>query len=188
MLNIKTIRKIKVPKNIIIKTKARKISVTGRLGNLSRNFERNQISIRYFEKKKLIVLLVWMTGKKELAKLNTIASHISNMIIGVSIGFEYVLQPIYAHFPINISITDDGYSLEIRNFLGEKRVRKIYMGVGVKIKKSESKKDEISVFGNDINLVSLSAATIQQSCQAKNKDLRKFLDGIYIVNKKNLIN
>ncbi|CAC27006.1 60S ribosomal protein L9 [Guillardia theta] len=186
MLTIKTIRKIKIPKNVKIKTKARKISATGSLGSIIRSFEKTQISIRYFEKKKEIILLLWMAGKKQLAKLNTIASHITNMIVGVSLGFEYILQPIYAHFPINLSITDDGSCLEIRNFLGEKRIRKIYMGQGVKIKKNEAKKDEISVFGSDLNLVSLNAASIQQSCQAKNKDLRKFLDGIYIIMKKNL--
>jgi hypothetical protein len=29
---------------------------------------------------------------------------------------------VYAHFPINASITNDNKSIEIRNFLGEKKV------------------------------------------------------------------
>merc|ERR1712070_1172841 len=41
-------------------------------------------------------------------------------------------------------------------------------------------KDQIELQGNDIELVSRSAALISQACTVKNKDLRKFLDGIYV--------
>ena len=34
--------------------------------------------------------------------------------------------------------------------------------------------------GNDIENVSRSAALIHQVCLVKNKDIRKFLDGIYV--------
>ena len=37
--------------------------------------------------------------------------------------------------------------------------------------------------GNDIDLVSNSAALIQQATTVKNKDIRKFLDGIYVSEK-----
>ncbi len=33
------------------------------------------------------------------------------------------MRLVYAHFPININIVEDGKVVEIRNFLGEKRVR-----------------------------------------------------------------
>lgn len=36
----------------------------------------------------------------------------------------------YAHFPININIADEGKLVEIRNFLGEKRVRSVNMYPG----------------------------------------------------------
>ena len=50
-----------------------------------------------------------------------------NMIKGVTKGFEYKMRLVYAHFPINANITDDGGIVEVRNFLGEKRVRIVKM-------------------------------------------------------------
>jgi hypothetical protein len=48
----------------------------------------------------------------------------------VSQGFEYKLRLVYAHFPININIANEGALVEIRNFLGEKRVRSVNMYPG----------------------------------------------------------
>ena len=73
--------------------------------------------------------------------------------------------------------------MEIRNFLGEKRVRRIEMLEGVTIDKNENSKDELIINGNDVEMVSLSAALINQSCMVRNKDIRKFLDGIYVSEK-----
>ena len=50
-----------------------------------------------------------------------------NLIKGVSAGFEYKMRLVYAHFPINVNIEDGGKLVEIRNFLGEKRVRAVNM-------------------------------------------------------------
>lgn len=91
---------------------------------------------------------------------------------------------VYAHFPINVNITDDGKTVEIRNFIGEKLVRRVKMLEGVKVVQSTGgTKDEIVLTGNDVEKVSQSAATIQQSTTVKNKDIRKFLDGIYVSEK-----
>jgi len=54
---------------------------------------------------------------------------------------------------------------------------------GVTILRSEKVKDELILDGNDIELVSRSAALINQKCHVKNKDIRKFLDGIYVSDK-----
>ncbi len=97
------------------------------------------------------------------------------------------MKSVYAHFPINIITLDEGKKIEIRNFLGEKKVRQVYMAKDVFCKKNESVKDEIMVYGNDLDLVSISAAKIQRSCLVKNKDIRKFLDGIYVSNKGQVI-
>merc|ERR1712079_233239 len=95
-------------------------------------------------------------------------------------GFRYRMRLVYAHFPINAQIVNGGKKIEIRNFLGEKIVRAIDMLGDTKISKSDSTKDEIILEGTDIDNTSRSAALIHQSCLAKNKDIRKFLDGIYV--------
>ena len=53
---------------------------------------------------------------------------------------------------------------------------------GVKVLKKDAK-DEIALEGNDITKVSLSAARVQQSTLVRNKDIRKFLDGVYVSQK-----
>ena len=94
--------------------------------------------------------------------------------------YEYKMRLVYAHFPININIIDNGSALEIRNFLGEKRLRKIKMRTGVKVIKSEEVKDEISIQGINLETVSQSASLIHQNTLVRRKDIRKFLDGIYV--------
>jgi large subunit ribosomal protein L9e len=120
--------------------------------------------------------------RKALASIRTCTSHVQNMITGVTKGFEYKMRLVYAHFPININIDGKGDKVEIRNFLGEKRVRVVHMLPGVKIERSDVK-DELVLTGNDIELVSRSCALIHQICLVKHKDIRKFLDGIYVSGK-----
>ena len=53
-----------------------------------------------------------------------------NLFKGVTYGFQYKMRLVYAHFPINANIEEDGKLIEIRNFLGEKRVRIVRMLAG----------------------------------------------------------
>ena len=63
------------------------------------------------------------------------------------------MKAVYAHFPINITVSKNGTLVEVRNFLGEKYVRRVRMRPGVTCANS-SVKDEIILEGNDIELVS----------------------------------
>lgn len=126
-----------------------------------------------------VVFTVWHGARKHVACLRTIRSAVENMIIGVTKGFLYKMKLVYAHFPINAIPSSDGESVEIRNFLGEKVARQCPMLPGTTIALSDVK-DELILQGNDIENVSQSAASITDKCRVKNKDIRKFLDGIYI--------
>ena len=122
---------------------------------------------------------VWMGKRATLAAIRTMCSLVQNMITGVTKGFQYKVRMVYAHFPVNVAIENGNKTVEIRNFLGEKRVRRIAMLDGVKVDRS-TVKDELCITGNDLELVSRSAALCGQACLVKNKDIRKFLDGCYV--------
>ena len=97
------------------------------------------------------------------------------------------MRLVYAHFPINVAVVNKDTRVEIRNFLGEKVVRVVDAKEGVTVKRSSDVKDEIVLEGNDIKCVSGTAALIQQICAVKRKDIRKFLDGIYVSYKGNVV-
>merc|ERR1712146_628721 len=123
---------------------------------------------------------MYFAKSKQISMLRTVCSHIQNLFDGVEKKFEYNMRLVYAHFPINATITNGGKTLELRNFLGEKLVRTVHMLEGVTIAKSDTIKDELIVTGADIDTTSRSAALIRQSCLVKDKDIRKFLDGVYV--------
>ncbi|EPB73443.1 ribosomal protein L6 [Ancylostoma ceylanicum] len=110
----------------------------------------------------------WFGVRKEIAAIRTVCSHIQNMIKGVTKGYRYKMR-------------------SIRNFLGEKIVRRVPLPDGVTAALSTAQKDELIIEGNDIQLVSQAAARIQQSTTVKEKDIRKFLDGIYVSEKTTIV-
>merc|ERR1712244_178014 len=171
-----------IPPEIEATVKSRKVTVKGPRGVLRREFKHLAVDIRK-EGKNKIVVEKWFGIKRELAAVRTVCSHIENMFKGVIKGYQYKMRSVYAHFPINIAIADNNTTVDVRNFLGEKFNRTVRMLPGVTCVASAAQKDELILEGNDIELVSRSAALIQQSTTVKKKDIRKFLDGIYVSEK-----
>ncbi|KAK6636069.1 60S ribosomal protein L9 [Polyplax serrata] len=177
---------VKIPKDVRVTAKSRLITVKGPRGVLRRSFKHLTLDI-YMVNKSSIKVEKWFGTKKELASVRTVCSHIENMIKGVTKGFQYKMRAVYAHFPINCVTTDNNRVLEIRNFLGEKYIRKVKMSKGVTVINSPKQKDELIIEGNSLENVSRSAALIQQSTTVKNKDIRKFLDGLYVSEKTTVV-
>ena len=63
------------------------------------------------------------------------------------------MRCVYAHFPINLNIIEDGKKIEVRNYIGQKNNRLVTLREGVIVRPSGNK-DEICVEGNDIEAVS----------------------------------
>jgi len=173
---------VKVTEGVTVKVNARTVTCVGPRGKLTRSFKHLALDMQMIKKDELQVNK-WFGKKKEIAAVRTVCSHVSNMIRGVTKGFEYKMRTVYAHFPINCVTSENNTVVEIRNFLGEKFIRKVRMMKGVTVLNSTAQKDELILSGNDIEAVSQSAAFIQQSVKVKNKDIRKFLDGIYVSEK-----
>ncbi|XP_071725239.1 large ribosomal subunit protein uL6 [Rutidosis leptorrhynchoides] len=175
-----------IPEGVKIKVNAKVIEVEGPRGKLVRSFKHLNLDFHLITEEdgqRKLKIESWFGTRKTSAAIRTALSHVENLITGVTKGYRYKMRFVYAHFPINASITNNNAGIEIRNFLGEKKVRKVDMLEGVTILRSEKVKDELVLDGNDIELVSRSCALINQKCHVKNKDIRKFLDGIYVSEK-----
>merc|ERR1712088_958778 len=147
----------------------RVVTIKGPRGSLSRSFRHLAVDI-FMPDAKSITVEKHFGKRKELAAVRTVCSIIQNAITGVMRGYKYKMRAVYAHFPINCAISENGSLVEVRNFLGEKFIRKVRMHEGVTCENSKE-------------AVSQSVALIQQSTTVKNKDIRKFLDGLYISEK-----
>merc|ERR1719222_976731 len=147
-----------------ISIKSKIVEVTGKHGTLTRDFKHLPIELWTAASGHEVRAHMYFAKSKQLSMLRSVCSHISNLFDGVEKKFEYRMRLVYAHFPINATITNGGSTIELRNFLGEKRVRIVNMLPGVKVDKSTGTKDELIVTGTDIDLTSRSAALIRQSC------------------------
>eukprot|EP01112_Ceratiomyxa_fruticulosa_P006926 TRINITY_DN1787_c0_g1_i2.p1 TRINITY_DN1787_c0_g1~~TRINITY_DN1787_c0_g1_i2.p1 ORF type:complete len:192 (-),score=26.97 TRINITY_DN1787_c0_g1_i2:188-763(-) len=179
---IRSTKYVTIPKGVSIKIESRTVVVKGPRGSLTKDFKHLSADISLVKVSGVLKLKVevWFGGRYELACIRTVCSHIENLITGVTKGYEYKMRFAYAHFPVNVTIVDEGRTVEVRNFLGEKIVRRVEMLDGVTVTRTEKVKDEIVLTGNSLENVSQSAASIHQCCAIKVKDIRKFLDGIYV--------
>ena len=167
---------VEVPEEVNLTLNGYKVAVTGNNGTITRDFGHTKLNLGYQDN----TLRIWAENpkKKQASLVNTVASHVKNMIKGVTQGFTYKLKIVFIHFPMTINV--QGTRVVINNFVGESspRIAKIVEGVNVSVQG-----DDIIVTGNDIETVAQTAANIQESTKIRNKDLRKFLDGIYVYQK-----
>lgn len=183
---IQTEEILNIPQGVTVDIKARIVTVTGPRGTLNKNLRHINITFAKVSNEQ-VKFSVLHGDRKHVAALRTVKSLVNNMVIGVTKGFKYKMRYVYAHFPINVNVLEDGKVVEIRNFLGEKQIRSVRVLDGVTVEISSAQKDELVLLGNSLENVSQSAADIQQSCLVKNKDIRKFLDGIYVSEKGNAV-
>ncbi|RHZ66224.1 60S ribosomal uL6 domain-containing protein [Aspergillus thermomutatus] len=177
-------------RNLKVHIRSRVVTVEGPRGKLVKDL--SHIAVTFGRPEKNVISIEMHHGvRKGIATLRTVRTLINNLIIGVTKGFKYKMRYVYAHFPINVNIEKNSetgqYEVEIRNFLGEKIVRRITAQPGVEVVTSTNVKDELQLSGNSLEAVSQSAADIQQICRVRNKDIRKFLDGLYVSERGNIV-
>lgn len=166
---------VEVPENVNVEVLGMKVKVKGPKGELEKDFSHVRHVIIRRENSSVIVE-TYFANRRNKACVGTIASHIKNMIIGVTKGYRYKLKIVYSHFPISVKV--QGKKIIIENFLGERapRITEIY-GDDVTVKVEG---DDVIVEGIDIEHVGQTAANIERVARAKKYDPRVFMDGIYI--------
>ncbi|OTA52808.1 ribosomal protein L6 [Hypoxylon sp. EC38] len=190
MRYIHSLETLEIPEGVKVHIKSRNVTVEGPRGKLSKDL--SHIAVNFSRPKKNVIgIEIHHGSRKDVATLRTVRTLINNLIVGVTKGFKYKMRYVYAHFPINVNVEKNGetgnFEVEVRNFIGEKLVRRVVMRPGVDVQISTAQKDELLILGNSLEDVSQSAADIQQICRVRNKDIRKFLDGMYVSEKGNIV-
>jgi large subunit ribosomal protein L6 len=167
---------VTIPAGVTVNLDGRKVRVAGEKGELVRDFGHARVEIALDGGR----LRLWAVNpkKRQAAAVNTLATHVNNMIKGVTEGFTYKLKIVFIHFPLNVRLQNG--KVAVGNFLGERRPREAAIVGKTKV---TIKGDDMIVEGIDIEEVGQTAANIQQLTKVKSKDLRKFLDGIYVSSK-----
>merc|ERR1711907_449201 len=173
---------VSIPANVTCELKSRVVKITGPRGVLTKSFRHMSVDM-FKPTEKKIAVEKWFALSKELSVIKTVTSHIQNMIDGVTKGFQYRMKMVYAHFPTNAQIAGNGKEVDIVNFIGQKVKFNVKALDGVTIMRDPKENTQLLVHGNDIENVSRTCALINQSCAVKKKDIRKFLDGIYVSDK-----
>ncbi|CAI2378418.1 unnamed protein product [Moneuplotes crassus] len=188
MKYLNTTAKVPIPDNVTIKIKSRVITVKGPKGEVVKDISHMPLDIKIVdsekeEVKKEVSITRWFSNYRGRPLVKTCAGVFKNMFAGVTRGFRYKMRCVTAHFPLKIQIAKGGESVEFKNFLGGAQAKVVVMKPGVTIKMGPKIKDELVIEGVDVDYVSQTAALINQCVNVGNKDVRKFLDGIYVSEK-----
>ncbi len=172
---------VEIPEGIDVEIiDGKTVVVRGPKGEVRKDFSKAPVTLE--KKDGAIEITVRWKGKRGFSLLNTIASHLNNMFTGVTKGYKYMLKAYFIHFPMDIQVS--GEYLIIKNFVGERGVRKAKILPGVKVEVVKKGSDiDVIVRGVDKEAVGQTAANIMQATKIKNKDPRVFLDGIYLYHK-----
>ena len=169
-------REIALTEGVTAEFKDGRLLVRGKAGILERRFSHPKIILEVTSK--AVKLRVDKASKREKTVLGSFESHIQNMIIGIKEPHVYKLKICSSHFPMNVTVS--GKEMIIKNLFGEAVPRKVPLVDKVDVKVNGQ---EIIVTSLDKELAGQIAARIEQTCRVKNKDIRIFQDGCYIVEK-----
>ncbi len=170
-------KRIEIPSDCQLKLDGKTVTVSGAKGTLYREFPEPQTTLKIDGSE--LVATTHHNRKRARALVGTAIAHVRNMLTGVQHGYTYEMKIVFSHFPMSVEVKGD--ELLIKNFIGERGVRRARLIGKVEVKTTE---DEVIISGIDIEAVSQSAANIQLATRIRGKDRRVFLDGIYVIRKR----
>jgi len=155
------------------------LTLKGPKGTLTKQFKTFRVTLTKDGNK--IIVEGAPKNKHSDKMVETIVSHMKNMAEGLVYGYKYDLKVLYSHFPMTIQVEKGQVS--IKNFLGEKFPRKSKV---LGLTKVEVKGQEVTVSGISKDDVGQTASNLELKTKVKGKDIRRYQDGIYIVETGNI--
>ena len=152
------------------------LTVKGPKGEVVKRLADKNITLNV-DGNKIIVTAPKLT-KKYKKVVNTFIAHIKNMIQGASEGFTYKLKICSGHFPMNVALNENLFS--VKNLFGEKVPRELIIKEGAEVKIDN---DIITVESVNKEIAGQVAADIETLTKRPGFDIRIFQDGIYITEK-----
>jgi large subunit ribosomal protein L6 len=171
------VREIEIPQGVTVTVNGATLTAKGQKGENAREFRYPGIAVRMDAGK--VIVETKKNDKQTKATVGTYASHIKNMVTGVSEGYEYHMKIVYAHFPIQVKIEGKD-KVSIGNFLGERKARSANIVGNTKVVLNA---DKLVITGSNKESVGQTAANIEQACRIRKRDPRVFQDGIYVITK-----
>lgn len=171
---------LEIEQGVSIEIMDGEISVTGPRGGLTMEYNSRILEV-FVNSQNKVVLSVYRPRRFEKSYMNTIKSHIKNMMEGVKKGFTKTLITAFAHFPMRVEVDQRRKLVLVHNFLGEKRPRvaKIAGDTDVRVEG-----DKVIVEGTSKVDVGQTAANLRLTTKIKRRDPRVFMDGIYVLGEK----
>lgn len=168
--------RVRIPSEVTLALDGSNVIVRGPLGTVQKNVSHMPVDLKVQEGE--LVALTKGKSRRARAMIGTTRSIIASMINGVTRGYTYRMKVVSSHFPVTVKVS--GKEVLIENFIGERFSRRARILGDTKV---EVKDDEITITGLDKYSVGQTAANIEQIVKIPRKDPRKFLDGIYVIEK-----
>jgi large subunit ribosomal protein L6 len=167
---------IEIPDEVSAEVSNLDLTVEGPNGSVTRTLWYPSVSVSVEDDE--VVITADADDAKTNATVGTFESHVSNMIHGVTEGWEYEMEVYYAHFPMQVDV--DGDEVVIENFLGERAERRTPLRGDTDVQVDG---EVVTLSGPSKEDVGQTAADIEQLTRVTDKDNRVFQDGVYITQK-----
>ncbi len=173
-------REIALPAGVSASLRHTTVIIRGSEGEAQRdiNHPHVKVSVEKDNEKNKIVLSTVRGTRREKTLLGSLAAHLKNLVKGVQEQQVYKLKVCSGHFPMTVTVS--GTEFVVKNFLGESVPRTVDVVPGVTIKVNDK---EILVTSPDKEKAGLMTERIEQLCRITNRDVRIFMDGIWITEK-----
>jgi len=166
---------VEIPSGIELELKGSEIIASKGSKKSKKSFKLKNLELKKDGNK--IIIMAKKATKREKTMINTIKAHIKNMINGLNEDYVYKLEVVYLHFPITLEMNKTNNTLIIKNFLGEKKPRICKIVPGAEV---ELGKNLIIITSHDKEVAGQTMANIEKATKIRNRDRRKFQDGIFM--------